>query len=112
MAFTDDHSLAQRCRGAGAVHPIKDAGADYLLSVKAKQPTLRGEIESAFATATKIDMFFDVDKGHGRIEQRSVSVITEVDWLNGERRFPGELRLPQAATIIRAQSRAELFDPT
>jgi len=89
---------------------IKDAGADYLLSVKANQPTLRGEIESAFATATKIDMFIDVDKGHGRIEQRSVSVITEVDWLNGERRFPGELRLPQAATIIRVQSRAELSD--
>jgi predicted transposase YbfD/YdcC len=39
-----------------------------------------------------------------------VSVITEVDWLNGERRFPGELRLPNAATIIRVASQAELSD--
>jgi len=89
---------------------IKDAGADYLLAVKANQPTLRAEIESAFAAAGAIETDIDHDKGHGRIEQRSVSVIHEVDWLNGERRFPGELRLPQAAAIIRVQSRTELSD--
>src|SRR6185312_658291 len=89
---------------------IVDKGADYLLAVKANQPTLRAEIESAFAAATRIDTFVDVDKGHGRIEQRRASVIAEVDWLAGERRFPGELRLPKAATIIRLQSRAELAD--
>ena len=79
---------------------IKDAGADYLLSVKANQPKLRAEIESAFATATKIDTFVDVDKGHGRIEHRSVSVITEVDWLNGER------RLPPASCVCRRRRRS------
>ena len=89
---------------------IVDKGADYLLAVKANQPTLRAEIESAFAAATRIDTFVEPDKGHGRIEQRSVSVITEVDWLEGERRFPGEPRLPRAATIIRVKSRAELSD--
>jgi predicted transposase YbfD/YdcC len=89
---------------------IKDAGADYLLAVKANQPTLRAEIESAFAGATAIETDVDHDKGHGRIEQRTVSVVKEVDWLNGERRFPCELRLPHAATIIRVRSRAELAD--
>jgi predicted transposase YbfD/YdcC len=89
---------------------IKDAGADYLLAVKANQPTLRADVESAFAEAGEIDTNVDHDKGHGRIERRSVSVIKEVDWLNGERRFPGELRLPHAATIVRVQSRAELSD--
>ncbi len=33
-----------------------------------------------------------------------------VDWLNGARRFPGETRLPDAATLIRVTSRAELSD--
>ena len=89
---------------------IKDKGADYLLAVKANQPTLRAEMESAFAVAAKIETSVDFDKGHGRIEQRSVSVIQEVDWLNGQRRFPGELRLPHAATLIRVRSRAELAD--
>ena len=39
-----------------------------------------------------------------------MSVIQEVEWLNGERRFPGELRLPHAVTIVRVQSFAD--EPT
>jgi hypothetical protein len=39
-----------------------------------------------------------------------VSVIRDVDWLDSARRFPGELRLPYAATIVRVQSRAERCD--
>jgi len=89
---------------------IKDAGADYLLAVKANQPTLRAETQGAFdaAAPTSVGSFVDYDKGHGRIERRVVSVIAEVDWLDGDRRFPGELRLPRAACLIRVESRAEL----
>jgi predicted transposase YbfD/YdcC len=89
---------------------ITDADGDYLLAVKANQPTLRAEIESAVAVAAALDSFVEHDKGHGRIEQRTVSVIQDVDWLSGDRRFPGEFRLPNAATIIRVQSRTELAD--
>jgi predicted transposase YbfD/YdcC len=91
---------------------IQDAGADYLLAVKANQPGLRAEIESLFADAdpADLDSATDVDKGHGRIEQRTVTVAREVDWLEGDRRFPGEVRLPNIATIVRVGSRAELKD--
>jgi len=91
---------------------IRDAGADYLLAVKANQPSLRSEIESFFADAdpAALDSTTNVDKGHGRIEQRTVSVAREVDWLDGDRRFPGEVRLPDVATIIKVASRAELRD--
>jgi predicted transposase YbfD/YdcC len=91
---------------------IRDAGADYLLAVKANQPTLRSEIEAFFAEASpaSLDSVTDVDKGHGRIEQRTVTVAHEVDWLNGDRRFPGELRLPDVAAIVRVASRTELKD--
>jgi len=47
-------------------------------------------------------------KGHGRIEQRAVAVTHEVDWLNGDRRFLGELRLPGVATVIKVQGKTEL----
>ncbi len=93
---------------------IRDVGADYLLAVKANQPTLRADIEAVFNDFPPAagDVDIDVDKGHGRIEQREVAVVREVDWLKGDRRFPGELRLPGAATIIRVQSSAELKDRT
>jgi predicted transposase YbfD/YdcC len=91
---------------------IRDAGADYLLAVKANQPTLRSEIEAFFddASPATLENVTDVDKGHGRIEQRTVTVAHEVDWLNSDRRFPGELRLPEVAAIVRVASRAELKD--
>ena len=91
---------------------IKDAGADYLLAVKANQPTLRAEVERYFhdAPAACLDSFVDLDKAHGRIEQRVVTVSRETAWLEGQRRFPGEPRLPGARTIVRVSSRTELKD--
>lgn len=90
---------------------IKDVGADYLLAVKANQPSLRTEIERLFDDpACAFDVHRDIDKGHGRIEQRAVSVAREIDWLKGERRFPGETRLPGVKSLIRVSSRTELRD--
>ncbi len=100
------------CNGSIAKN-IRDAGAHYLLAVKANQPTLRREIENLFEDAPKASLeSFDeeLDKGHGRIEQRQVAVARDVDWLNGQRRFPGELRLPDVAAVIRVDSKAELKD--
>mgnify|MGYP007129480776 CR=1 FL=1 len=93
---------------AGTAQAILDAGADYLLAVKANQSGLRGEIERFFEDpgAGALATASDLDKGHGRTEERSVSVSTRVGWLEGERRFPGEQRLPQLARIARVVGRA------
>jgi predicted transposase YbfD/YdcC len=37
-------------------------------------------------------------------------VAREVDWLGGDRRFPGELRLPGVAAIVKVESRTQLKD--
>ena len=91
---------------------IRDKGADYLLAVKANQPTLRAEVERYFddAPADRLDSFNARDKAHGRIEERAVTVSRQTDWLSGRRRFPGEWRLPDVATLIRVRSRTELED--
>ncbi|WP_238314477.1 ISAs1 family transposase, partial [Methylobacterium crusticola] len=91
---------------------IRAAGADYLLAVKANQPTLRAEVERLFADpeAGAVETVTEHDKGHGRIEARTVSVVRGVDWLDGPRRFPGETRLPDAACLVRVQARTELKD--
>ena len=98
---------------SGVATAVRDVGADYLLAVKANQPTLRREIEAFFADAPQASLDrtgTDIDKGHGRIEQRTVTVAHEVGWLSGDRRFPGELRLPDVASIIKVESKAELKD--
>jgi len=85
---------------------IVEAGADYLLAVKANQPGLMDEIERFFddPQSPAPDRCEDVDKGHGRIEVRNVAVSSQVDWLKGGRRFPGEYRLPDIAAIIMVEA--------
>ena len=99
------------CNGSIA-QAVRNAGADYLLAVKANQPTLKREIEAVLEQASEpaLERFGDIDKGHGRIEQRDVVVARGVDWLKGDRRFPGELRLPDVAAIIKVESRTQLKD--
>ena len=94
----------------GIAQSIRDVEADYLLAVKGNQPTLQADIEAAFKAAGKSEVEVDVDfdKGHGRIEARTVSVLRQVDWLNGDRRFPGEVRFPDARAIVRVEARTEL----
>ena len=90
---------------ADIAEAITGQGADWLLAVKANQPRLRAEVEAAFAEAGELETHIDLDKGHGRIEERRTSVLRELDWLDGARRFPGELRLPGAACLVRAETR-------
>ena len=85
---------------------VVDAGADYLIAVKANQPGLFAEIERFFddPLSPPPDRAADIDKGHGRVEQRSIAVSTNVDWMKGERRFPGEYRLPNIAAIVMVET--------
>jgi predicted transposase YbfD/YdcC len=91
---------------------IRGVGADYLLAVKGNQPTLQADVEAAFAAADKgqVEIDVDLDKGHGRIETRTVSVLRQVDWLDGGRRFPGEVRFVDARAIIKIAAWTELND--
>jgi predicted transposase YbfD/YdcC len=93
-------------------HAIRAVGADYLLAVKGNQPTLQDDIEAAFEAADKgqVEVDVDLDKGHGRIETRTVSVLRQVEWLDGDRRFPGEVRFADARAIVRVEARTELKD--
>jgi predicted transposase YbfD/YdcC len=97
-----------------ATHPamaeaITRRGGDYLLALKRNQMTLHREIESFFIdpAATGIETIRDLDKDHGRIETRTVSVSHEVNWISGSRRHPGEPRFPRLATLIQATTRTE-----
>jgi predicted transposase YbfD/YdcC len=88
---------------------IADHDADYLLAVKENQPSLHAEIERFFADApeTAVDVHRDLDKGHGRIEERTARISRQVDWLEGNRRFPGEYRFAKLAAIAMIEARVE-----
>jgi predicted transposase YbfD/YdcC len=88
---------------------IVDHEADYLLAVKTNQPSLHAEIERFFTDppAAAVEVHRDIDKGHGRIEERICRLSRQVDWLSGERRFPGEYRFEKIAVIAMIEAKVE-----
>ncbi len=85
---------------------ILDAGGDYLWLVKDNQPTLRAAIELLFTAddrtveggrvANDFRTARSVDKGHGRLETRQITISSElkgyVDWPGLEQVFRLERR--------------------
>jgi predicted transposase YbfD/YdcC len=87
---------------------------DYLLAVKENQPTLRQDIVTTFAEAhdtrrrtqdelprPKIETQEQIDKDHGRIERRTVSVCRDLRWLTTIERWAG---LAFVARVVRERT--------
>lgn len=91
---------------------IQEAGADYVLALKANQPSLHAEAALYFADPANADLpsIQVTDKGHGRLETRTYRVSHDVAWLGGHRRYPGEPRLPGLTCLIQTTTRSERGD--
>jgi predicted transposase YbfD/YdcC len=64
--------------------------ADYILAVKQNQPTLHNEIGGAFAHKQPEDISVSKFEGdHGRIEQRTCSVINQLSWITDKNKWVG-----------------------
>lgn len=68
------------------VEQIRTQGGDYLIAVKGNQPSLQAAVEAVFDRAceeefTDCSMNTQVEEGHGRSEQRYVTVIQNPEGL-------------------------------
>jgi predicted transposase YbfD/YdcC len=87
--------------------------ADYLLALKGNQPTLEADVEDYFRTAPAGELVSKkpvVEKGHGRIETRTYTASSNVDWIISDRHYPGEPRFADIRTIVKVYARAEYAD--
>lgn len=87
-------------------------GADYLLPLKGNQPTLEADVADYFRTAPADELVTKttVEKGHGRIETRTYTASSVVDWIASARSYPGQPRFPTIKTIVSVRSRVEHAD--
>ena len=86
--------------------------ADYLLALRGNQPTLGGDVERYFADAPASELATKttVEKGHGRIETRTYTASSNVDWIVADRHYPREPRFANIKTIVKVHARAEYAD--
>jgi predicted transposase YbfD/YdcC len=81
---------------------IVDRGAHYLLAVKENQPALHQDLVCTFDEAADsrtrsveekarpaVKLFEEVDKGHGRIEKRRVTLCWDLGWMMTASRWMG-----------------------
>ena len=86
---------AMGCQTA-IVKKIQERGGDYVLGLKGNQETLHAEAVNFFdqaidAGAQEAGCSYGktVEKGHGRVEEREVWVISNLEWLNGIEQWEG-----------------------
>jgi predicted transposase YbfD/YdcC len=72
--------------------------ADYVLAVKQNQGHLLDDIQEAFEQSPATDSHTVIEKSHGRIEKRTCSVITDMDWISKKEKW-GKL-----SSVIRIQT--------
>ena len=81
---------ALNCQRAIA-QQIIDQGGDYVLALKGNQSTLHDDVslflDDPACKATATDQTVDGD--HGRIETRTATVSTDIDWLQEDHCWPG-----------------------
>ena len=86
--------------------------ADFLLPLKGNQPTMEAEVAAYFETAPKEELVTKttIEKGHGRIETRLYTASKTVDWIAGDRSYPGKPRFAGIRTILRVVNKTEYAD--
>ena len=95
---------ALNCQRAIA-QQIVDQGGDYVLALKGNQGTLHEDVVTFLddpareATAP----VRTVDADHGRIETRTATVSTDIDWLQEDHRWPG---LAAVGKVVRIRETA------
>ena len=93
---------------------ILAGGGDYLLAVKDNQPTLHQDLQTTFDEATDarhrtvdeqprpaVEVTQDVDKGHGRLETRTVTLCRDLAWVTTANRWSG---LSFMAQVVRQRT--------
>jgi len=75
---------------------ILDKKADYILALKGNQGTLREDVEAFFQkqkeldfALLKVDRHETVEKDHGRLEKRRITVFTDIEPLQKRHQWPG-----------------------
>jgi len=85
-------------------------GGDYALALKGNQATLHDDVRlhlddpECEASTSKPD----VDAGHGRIETRTATVSTDIDWLQEDHEWPGLKAVGKVVRIRETQTKTTM----
>jgi len=78
---------------------IIDKEADYILAVKENQKELYEDVLDSFRVLPTIDSYEELDFGHGRIETRKCSVLTDLSLVFGKDKWKGLISIAKIERV-------------
>jgi predicted transposase YbfD/YdcC len=69
------------------VKQIINKNSDYIIAVKENQKELYEDIQDSFRVLTPLETHEDIDYGHGRIESRKCSIITDLSLVENNQKW-------------------------
>jgi len=83
---------------ASIAEEIVDRGGHYILALKGNQETIHEEVKAVFQSKDgspknvdcpemRMEEVSEIDKGHGRLEERVIRVCKDVSWLKREKKW-------------------------
>jgi predicted transposase YbfD/YdcC len=95
------------------VRRILEKGGDYVIALKGNQGNLLAEAENFFQQAACVgyeeagcEVSSSIEKSHGRLEERTIVVINQLDWLDSRTDWAG------LTSMIEVTSRRTIKDKT
>lgn len=77
---------------------IVAAEADYVLALKGNQESLQQQVKASFKYQLPTHTYTELSGDHGRVEKRTYSVLTDLNWVENRSSWAG------LATLIRVES--------
>ncbi|MFQ5567494.1 MAG: ISAs1 family transposase, partial [Paracoccaceae bacterium] len=85
---------------------IIDQGGDYVLALKGNQETLFDDVKTFLDDPeASVSAATEVDGGHGRIEDRSAVISSDIDWLQERHHWPGLKAIGKVTAIREANGK-------
>jgi predicted transposase YbfD/YdcC len=87
---------------------IVDQGGDYALALKGNQGTLHDDVVTYFndPASKTVTAEPEVDGDHGRIETRTATVSTDIQWLQDNHQWPGLVAIAKVARTRETKTKA------
>jgi predicted transposase YbfD/YdcC len=82
--------------------------ADYILALKGNQGLLHQQVQQSFEKEKPIEFNTELDLGHGRIEKRTCSVISDLKWIDEPEKWVGLKTIVKIDSVFEEKSTGKI----
>ena len=87
---------------------IIDKEADYILALKGNQGLLHQHVQQSFEIENPTETNTELDLGHGRIEKRTCSIMSDLKWIDEPEKWSGLKTIIKVDSVFEEKSTGKI----